>query len=613
MRSAERLEGLAVSGPASLGGRLVRTPLLLDSGPAATGSPRILPLPGAPPGRRRLRLAFDDGALDLETPIPTPEITGAGSAEEIGPGAWTLHYPIPEKDWSRLIAAQPELLVLSNARSLLGLGDPLVAAIGELRRKLGAAPLLWAPRVGLPHRLALLTYLGVDFLDTTEGRWRSAEGEELDTTLGTWPTRAPVDSGTKALGQLLEEYVTETVRIQRALREGRLRELVELRIGSEPVLAELLRYADRNLADLLEERTPVATSFSGRYVYRESQGRPEAVRFRQRFLERYRPPPSKRVLLLVPCSRTKPYRNSRSHRRFARAFEALPWAHRIHVVSVTSPLGVVPRDLEDLPPARHYDIPVTGEWDEGERRSVTDAIAHLLTHGSYSARIAHLDPEEYHFLEEDPRLAGRFEWTLSDGRTTTAPAIAALQAALERLGPPTGDPLGPLASVRQELEALARMQFGIEAASRLFTPPVRLRGRPWFQRLCDDSGADLASWQERRGLFQLTVAGGRRLGPARHLQVEFDPALPLTGDLFTPGVRRADPAIRTGDAVLLMRGGSLAAVGEAVLPGRLMEQLSRGLAVEVRHRVHAGTTPASPPLVDTEMSGESSGAPGPVV
>jgi archaeosine synthase alpha-subunit len=613
MRSAERLEGLAVSGPASLGGRLVRTPLLLDAGPSASGVPRILSAEGALPGRRRLRLELGDGTLELDAPIPTPEITGAGSAEEVGAGAWTLHYPVPEKDWSRLIEARPELIVLSNARALLGLGEPLIGALGEIRRKLGAAPLLWAPRVALPHRLALLVYLGVDLLDTTEGRWRTAEGEELDTSLGVWPSRAPRDAGPSDYARLQEEYVRETDRVHRALREGRLRELVELRIGSEPVLAELLRYADRGLADLLEERTPVATDISGRYVYRESQRRPEAVRFRQRFLERYRSPPSKRVLLVVPCSRTKPYRNSRSHRRFARAFEELPWAHRIHVVSVTSPLGVVPRDLEDLPPARHYDIPVTGEWDEGERRSVTDAIAHLLGHGAYSARIAHLDPAEYHFLEEDPRLAGRFEWTLSDEHTTSAPAIAALRAALERLGPPAGEAVGPMASVRQELEALARMQFGVEAASKLFAPPVRLRGRPWFQRVCDEAGTDLASWQERRGLFQLTVAGGRRLAASGCLQVEVDPAVPLTGDLFAPGVRAADPAIRTGDAVLLMRGGSLAAVGEAVLPGRLMGQLSRGLAVEVRHRVHVGNEPAQSPLDDTEMSRESSGAPGPVV
>jgi len=142
--------------------------------------------------------------------------------------------------------------------------------------------------------------------------------------------------------------------------------------------------------------------------------------------------------------------------------------------------------------------------------------------------------------------------------------------------------------VREELEALAGVQFGLEAAPKLFRPPVRLSGRPWFQRVTDGRN-DLATLREERGLFHLTVAGARRLMPDPPLSVEVDPGVPLEGDLFVPGVRRADDGIRVGDAVVLVQDGRLAAVGEAALPGRLMHQLSRGLAVRVRHREHAST------------------------
>lgn len=613
MRSAERLEGLAISGSASLGDRTVRVPLLLDSGTDATGTPRLVGDPGAPPGRRRWRIDFGDASIRLESTIPAPEIAGSAAAEEIGPGVWTLHLPAAEEDWSRLAEARPRLLQLSNARALFAQGEAFVAAVGEIRRRLGAAPLLWAPRLALPHRLALLVYLGVDVHDTTEGRWRAAEGATFDASLGESVPGDERGTAPVSVEPLLEEYRSEMDRVARALAEGRLRELVELRLGSEPALAELLRYADRELGGFFEERAPVTGGPTGRYVYRESMRRPEARRYRERFLSRYRAPPAKSVLLLVPCSQTKPYRHSRSHRRFARALEGLTWAHRVHVVSVTSPLGLVPQELEDLPPARHYDIPVTGEWDETERDSVVAALAHLLSTGRYERQLAHLDPEEYEFLEADARIAGRLEWVVSDSHTTSNEAVAALRSALERVGPPSGEPLGPLAVVREELEALARMQFGPEGAGRLFAPPVRLRGRPWFQRLTDPAGIDLASWQERRGLFQLTVAGGRRLRGGGLLEVEVDPALPLTGDLFTPGVRSADPAIRAGDAVLLIRGGELAGVGEAALPGRLMRELPRGLAVAVRHRVAAAAPAPLDEVDDTQMSGQDSGTPGPVV
>ncbi|MCI4364347.1 MAG: DUF5591 domain-containing protein, partial [Thermoplasmata archaeon] len=586
MRSANRLEGLAVAGAASVGSLPLELPCLLEPPPGGAEAPVLLPAVGAAPGRRRLRLERGASVLELELSVPTPEISGPpGLAEEIGTRSWLLHLPLADSDWDRVRASVPELLLLGNARALFDQGRKFVEAIGEIRRRLGAAPVLWAPRVAVPERLALLTYLGVDLLDTTEGLWRGAEGEEPDATLG--PLPRPKDRRMRPAPPeaILEAYRAEMYQVRRALSDGRLRELVEVRLGSEPAQAELLRHADRWLADLLEERTPVVSDRVGRYIFRESQRRPEVRRYRFRFVERYRPPPSKRVLLLLPCSKTKPYRFSRSHRRFARALEGLrglPW---LHMVSVTSPLGVVPRELEDLPPARHYDIPVTGEWDEEERGSVLAAVQHLLRSGHYASVVLHLDPREYSFLGEALPPGIDSTWSLLDHRTTTPEALTALRAATERVLPVEPVPGGPLAIVREELEALAAMQFGTAIAKALFAPTVRLHGRPWFQRLSDGGGKDLATWQERRGLFQLTLEGARRLDEAGAPGIEFEPELQLLGDLFTPGVRSADRAIRTGDAVLLRRGGALAAVGEAALPGPLMTELPRGLAVQVRHRL----------------------------
>jgi archaeosine synthase len=440
----------------------------------------------------------------------------------------------------------------------------------------------------------------VDLVDTTEGLWEAGPDELLDAALGRVPTassraeemcRCPGCSagGTDApVRHALEAYADEMARVRSCMRSGRLRELVELRLTAEPALAEMLRYADRWLAERLEERTPVVGQATRGYVLRESFRRPEVARYRQRLRERYRPPPSKEVLLLLPCSKTKPYRNSRSHRRFIGAIGTPPRLERLQVASVTSPLGVVPRELEDLYPARHYDIPVTGEWDEAERAAVREGVAHLLHSGTYRSVVVHLDPAEYDFLRDLLPATWPAVWTLSDDRTASPAALRSLHDSvgemLERLEPVEG---GPLAVVKEELAALAAFQFGRRAAERLFQPPVRLKGRPWFQHLFDGEGVELATWQETRGLFHLTVAGGRRMMPDPALAVTIDPAVPLSGDLFTPGVLRADPAIRVGDAVLVVRAGELAAVGEAELPGPLMTQLPRGKAVTVRHRVHA--------------------------
>jgi archaeosine synthase alpha-subunit len=566
-----------------------------------------------PAGHRELTIVRGGAALSLKFPVPTPEISGTpGLWQEVHPRVAYLHWPISDSEWTALRATRPHLIVLGNARALWQDGEPFVQALLDIRTRVGGYPLLWTSRVALPHRLSLLAWLGIDLLDTTEGLWQAAEGTYFDPALGSVGADSsrlehacPCASCQSVPAGTVEDhtervFAREMAEVRMAATEGRLRELVEARLTAEPALAEMLRYADRRMVSLLEARTPVVSHARRAYVLREARRRPEVVRFLSRILERYRPPPSKRVLLLVPCSRTKPYRNSRSHRRFARAWETWPHTPLLHVVSVSSPLGLVPRELEDVYPARHYDIPVTGEWDEDERSAVLRSLEIIVSKGHYTQVIVHLDPEEYRFLAE--ALAARLHprWTLADNRTTSPAAVQALRTALDEsdLGP-SPPSLGPLAAAKEGLEALARFQFGSRAGELLFAPPIRLEGRPWNQRVTDGKGTDLATWTEERGLFQLTVAGGVRILPTAVLGVEVDPGVSLTGDLFAPGVLSADPSIAPGDAVLLVRSGTLLGVGEAVLSGPLMTELGRGLAVKVRHRSHPApvTVPATAPTI----------------
>ncbi len=615
-RSADFVDGMALLGTARVGPITVPTPALLEVD-SDGASPDALTLREgeSEPGVRRLLLGSRAGELDLRIPILAPEVTGPPAGPvPVGPGAWLVHAPLAGPVASA--EPSPDLIVLGNARALWNGGAPFIEGIRTVRERFGARPVLWAPRVALPHRVPLLAYLGVDLLDPTEGLLAAAGGTFLDPALGAADAAAmraeracPCPACSADPPGPLSDHTRDAFRralaeTRSAIRQGRLRELVESRTTSEPALAEMLRYADRELAALLEERAPVTGAGIRSYVLAESHRRPEMDRFRRRLVERYRPPRSKSVLLLVPCSKTKPYRGSRSHRRFASAFEDLRGAERVHVVSISSPIGVVPRELEDVPPARHYDIPVTGDWSEVEREFVRTGVRHMLASGGYRSVVVHLDPGEYAYLR--PELGAAARWTLQDDRTTSSDALAALRSALqEALASESPMAGGPLAVVREELAELASVQFGRATAGRLLASPLRLAGRPWFQRLTDGR-RDLATVREERGLLFLTVAGAERLVPDPPLSVDVDPALPLTGDLFTPGVRAADRSIRIGDSVVLRRDGALAGVGEAVLPGALMTELSHGLAVRVRHRVGAPTD-----IAKTEEAPSS--VPGPVV
>ena len=56
---------------------------------------------------------------------------------------------------------------------------------------------------------------------------------------------------------------------------------------------------------------------------------------------------------------------------------------------VTSPLGLVPRELEDIWPAAHYDIPVTGDWDADELDIINSMIIDICKRSNYSYVINH--------------------------------------------------------------------------------------------------------------------------------------------------------------------------------------------------------------------------------
>ena len=75
---------------------------------------------------------------------------------------------------------------------------------------------------------------------------------------------------------------------------------------------------------------------------------PDILSFQNRLLERYTLPKDTDVVVLLPCSAKKPYNQSRSHQLFYKSIKLgiKKSSNRITVWSLTSPLGVVPRELE---------------------------------------------------------------------------------------------------------------------------------------------------------------------------------------------------------------------------------------------------------------------------
>ena len=96
-------------------------------------------------------------------------------------------------------------------------------------------------------------------------------------------------------------------------------------------------------------------------------------------------PHQSEIAVLLPCSATKPYRRSPSHKKFRDAISS----RAVSEIMVTAPLGLVPRELEVLWPASSYDIPVTGEWDMDELHIIRKMVTDVVSRSGFSTVINH--------------------------------------------------------------------------------------------------------------------------------------------------------------------------------------------------------------------------------
>lgn len=484
--------------------------------------------------------------------------------------------------------ASGDVVVFGAARALFENPYTFSKHATVLRERTMASA-LYAPGLGLPHEIALLAYLGVDLFDTTtlalesrRGRYLTPEGPVDPAALD--PKDLPCTCPACARGDVTRDGLyehalfaqrAEVARVRTAIREGRLRELVESRIRARPNLAAHLRRFDREAYGFFEPRAPVTREGTLYATSKESLTRPEVERWRRRLSERYAKPEGARILVLLPCSARKPYSQSRTHRQLAKYLAGIPNYGVVHEVILTSPLGLVPREVENVYPAAHYDLPVTGHWDDDERGMIRDAATSLLARSRYDSIVVHLEEVEMEIVSP---VLGEFTYTC-EGDPLSSGSLGTLRRTLSDLAVKA-----PRVSWRErelaDFASLARWQFG-EAGDALLAG-CTVKGKPPYQRFFDEEGKQVAMLTER-GLFTVAPAGGRRLLDAGAYRVGIEDFRPK-GTVFAVGIVSADDAIRTGDDVVLHHADEFRGVGRALMPGCEMPVVKRGAAVNVRHK-----------------------------
>ncbi|MDI6885618.1 MAG: archaeosine synthase subunit alpha [archaeon] len=499
-----------------------------------------------------------------------------------------------------------DYFVLSFASALLNSPRDFVRRIIDARNAIPPDVALWVPSIATAENAALLFYMGVDVIDDMnavitgyQGIYQTEEGSIPLNELEDLPCNCSVCSSlrvdelrgkeSKEKALLLAEHNTlllekEVKKVKEHIRAGYLREYVEMKVRAAPFLTAVLRILDLDEEDFYEKRTPVARNNCMMANTMESLKRIEVKRFATRVLERY-DPPVRQVLLLLPCSARKPYSLSPSHAKFIEVIER--YRGYIHELIMTSPLGVVPRELEVMYPAAFYDIPVTGYWDAEEQVWVSSCLRAYLERnvGKYEQIVAHLSGT---YKEICSHVAGDLGidvvYTCEEDEEVTSKE--ALNRLKERIAALCGDEerMPGFEKKASMLKAMADYQFGIGAGSELVSRKegerVIITGKFPLYKL-SVNGDVLARIVPEYGLLALTVKGARRI---RHFlasyTVHIGDFLPK-GSILAPGVVNAGEHIRVNDEVMFI-GSKAFGVGRARMGGWEMVESRKGVAVDVR-------------------------------
>jgi archaeosine synthase len=307
----------------------------------------------------------------------------------------------------------------------------------------------------------------------------------------------------------------------------------------------------------MEEAIPVARGTPMGAMTGDVLKRPEVKRFAERVVNRYIPPPAD-IIVLLPCSARKPYALSPSHRKYMAAIDG-----RALELIVTSPLGLVPRELERCYPAAHYDVPVTGYWDREEKAFAASVIRRYLQQHPVKRIIAHLEGGA---LDAARLAAGDLGIDLEITCVAHPTSSASLRCLQEACAGQKRVPFNPV-------RGMGSWQFG----ALIDTRGLEIRGR--YPELVARKGKEpYFSMDTGTGLLRPTFAGWSLIPEG--YRVSIDDFIPH-GDVLVPGVRDADLRIREGDEVMV-EGPSATATGRAMMSAPEMRRSTRGVAVRVR-------------------------------
>ena len=296
----------------------------------------------------------------------------------------------------------------------------ILEALIQIKSNLDNNLVLMASGKIVPNQYPFLVYLGIDLINPTYMLYLSSENfyNTIEFLLPIYkvhdfPCSCFACSGElrkvkeiKYSGKKLELLSLHNIisannqlnKIKQYLKTEDFRNFVEKAVLNDLNLISALKILDNTYYDHIKYETPVIQQNKKiNCIGALSYNRPDFRYFRQRLLQTFTPEPWTRLILIYPCSSKKPYSKSKSHRAFQKIMRRFPDFPNFQEVILTSPLGAIPRQYEDIYPVNSYDISVTGIWDSEEITITANMLKELLQNYNENIPvICHLKGKGYH-------------------------------------------------------------------------------------------------------------------------------------------------------------------------------------------------------------------------
>ncbi len=475
---------------------------------------------------------------------------------------------IQSESWKELSNLTVGVVSLGDISSLLNHPKFLLSYLSSVKEKIAPNVMLYAP--GVPSSfIPILTYLGIDLFDLSFLSVVNTSDIVLE------------------LENQIVDYMNLINRTKVAFRAGKLRDLVRVYSNSYPPQKTLLRMIDIQVS--LDKGTSI---YGSKTLYCTDQtdfSRPEVNRFRARVKERYLTGSHIQAILFLPCSAKKPYSQSKSHQIFQRSIRRSLKSkrHAVAEVILTSPLGVVPRELEYTYPAAHYDIPVTGDWSELERHQLAEDVKCFLEKAPHATQlVGYVKDTEKEVLAKVCKELKR-DIYLIDEEVTSLISKEGLYQLRQLLQEKLSiKPISKRNKIQDFLRAVADYQFGRGIGELLIPDGVRLLGHKELGIRVQYSEKHLATFRASTGTMTLSIEAAKRMIDAAKNIVVFDGDEIRGTTIFANAIKKASDEIRINDEVIVMNSNNeLIATGIAYLPGDLLVQMPRGLGIKIRQKV----------------------------